>query len=98
MEEEILKIIGSCYEAMTPCYSDYVLNEEKTAKEITEHVFKFVEWLQNNEVFGKIHNTHLYVNFAEGSKRTYNLDEVYSCWKENILKYTSENHDDIEIK
>lgn len=68
MEEQILGIIrsGRNFTAM--------------AEDITSHVMEFIEWLQGNEVFAKIHNTHLYVDFEKGSKTTFTLGEVYLYW------------------
>jgi hypothetical protein len=81
MEEEVLKIINSRTCNCSACKQEYVTKiDEMTCK----HYFEFAEWLfmREDHFFGKVENqkTLMFVNFAEGSKKKYTIEEVYDYW------------------
>jgi hypothetical protein len=51
-----------------------------------EEMFEFMEWYirNDNHFFGKIQNIDklLFVNFEEGSKKKYTLEELFDYWKQ----------------
>jgi hypothetical protein len=76
MEEQILKIIIKG--------SDHKFPLVDTAREITEHMTKFIEWLMNDCEFWYEMNKH-YWEDAESSKK-YTLNEVYDYWFTHLNK------------
>lgn len=87
MEEDILKIMGDIL-----TITDYMAGIDgvpEAAKKIKERMVKFMNWFQKGtHQFGRIENIDecLYVNFSEGSKHKYTLEEVYDWWLNNIIE------------
>jgi hypothetical protein len=84
MEEQILKIIDNRI-------NTYLSNpdnqqKENAAKEITEHVMEFMEWVFKVEgFFGDISEKYLFVSFNKDlSFET--LEEVYQYWLKEIKR------------
>ncbi len=54
------------------------------AKELHKHYMEFIEWLEmrRDHFWGRVESIDelLFVNFAEGSKKKFTLDEVYLHW------------------
>jgi hypothetical protein len=94
MKEEILKIIDTYipeFSGMVKRYLRSRIGKIRMAEEIDtlthEHYFKFIEWFQLGlHHFGRVEHIQelLYVNFNEGSKKKYTLEEVYQYWLTQI--------------
>ena len=81
MEEKILEIIKTKQHGRKVAYLD-ALDFEQTSKEITTHVFEFIDWVS--------HNTRIswegYV-FLQGRSFPPNwnsIDKLYEYWRDNI--------------
>jgi hypothetical protein len=77
MENQILEIMLS--------KDDWDQDKSSTAKEITAHVFEFIEWLMTgcDGIFIQSHKTDALI-FIGAVNEENTLNQVYSYWLNNI--------------
>jgi hypothetical protein len=77
MEEDVLKIIMN---------APFQKGEQRiAAKEITEHIFEFIEWLHDNT--DDTRNPHDYKLWWLIPYENYiSIEEVYQCWIREVKK------------
>jgi hypothetical protein len=90
MEEELLKIIK------TQCALSSKTVQRRAAKEITAHVFEFIEWFKYDEIFRivNINGKEKYLNTEKYDPWTnalqlelyLSLDQVYKHWLTEVKK------------
>jgi hypothetical protein len=81
MEEQLLKIILRCENKSS--YS--TVGELKAAKEITSHVFEFIEWLRYN-CEGSTKGQWWYYDVSAQAGTMFTNEEGYMFWFNNIYK------------
>jgi hypothetical protein len=95
--------LNECIAKATPRLSkiknvDKELDEIRGVEMTCKHYFEFVEWLfmREDHFFGKVENqkTLMFVNFAEGSKKKYTIEEVYDYWLKSVITTKDLTDDD----
>jgi hypothetical protein len=87
MEEQIRKMIYDKIElSLTGNFkSVYIDGIEPTAKEITSHVFEFIEWMFKEEYFwGNLSET--YFSTVTDNIKFDTMEELYNYWLNNCKK------------
>jgi hypothetical protein len=95
--------LNECIAKATPRLSkikdvDKELDEIRGVEMTCKHYFEFAEWLfmREDHFFGKVENqkTLMFVNFAEGSKKKYTIEEVYNYWLKSVITTKDLTDDD----
>jgi hypothetical protein len=99
MEEQILKIIVK-YHTQREIF-DIVDFKERAAKEITAHVFEFIEWLRKYCISSKPKSgwrcyyvdeeTYRDFDYSKGFRYFGTNGELYIFWRDNVKQVSKSN-------